>query len=75
MAYLGDTVADVQTVVRAKEQWPEQRFVSLAVVPPHLQTADQVVARAYYEQQLREAGADVILNSTNAALQWVDQHA
>ena len=75
VAYLGDTVADVQTVVRAKEQWPEQRFVSLAVVPPHLQTADQVVARAYYEQQLREAGADVILNSTNAALQWVDQHA
>ena len=37
VAYLGDTVADVHTVIQARERWPEQRFVSLAVAPPHLQ--------------------------------------
>ena len=41
VAYLGDTVADVHTVVQARERWPEQQFVSLAVVPPHLQSAEQ----------------------------------
>lgn len=73
VAYLGDTVADVQTVVRARAQYPEQRFVSLAVVPPHLQTPQHVAARGQYEHQLRAAGADVILSSTEAALEWVDQ--
>ncbi len=70
VAYVGDTVADVQTVVQARERWPEQRFVSLAVVPPHLQTAEQVPARRIYEQQLQEAGADLVLNSTQAVLTW-----
>ena len=73
MAYLGDTVADVQTVVRARAQVPEQRFVSLAVVPPHLQTPQQVAARGKYEHQLMKAGADVILSTTQEALGWVDQ--
>ena len=73
VAYLGDTVADVQTVVRARAQVPEQRFVSLAVVPPHLQTPQQVAARDRYEHQLMQAGADVILSSTEEALRWVDQ--
>ena len=73
VAYLGDTVADVQTVVRARAQVPEQRFVSLAVVPPHLQTPQQVAARGKYEHQLMKAGADVILSTTQEALEWVDQ--
>ena len=73
VAYLGDTVADVQTVVRARAQVPEQRFVSLAVVPPHLQTPQQVAARGKYEHQLMNAGADVILSTTQEALGWVDQ--
>jgi len=71
VGYLGDTVADVHTVMRARKQWPQQRFVSLAVVPPHLQTTTQAAARARYEQALREAGADVILRQTSEALEWV----
>ncbi|MGC6483242.1 MAG: TIGR01548 family HAD-type hydrolase [Synechococcus sp.] len=71
VAYLGDTVADVQTVVRARAQCPEQQWVSLAVVPPHLQTADQVSARQDYEHKLQDAGADVILSTTADALSWV----
>ena len=70
VAYLGDTVADVQTVIRARALWPQQRFVSLAVVPPHLQAPDQQQARARYEEGLRQAGADRILQSTSDALEW-----
>ena len=70
VAYLGDTVADVNTVVQARKRWPEQQFVSLAVVPPHLQSEEQAPARTIYEQQLMEAGADLVLNSTAALLNW-----
>ena len=70
VAYLGDTVADVHTVLRARERWPEQSFVSLVVVPPHLQTAEQAAARRIYEQRLQEAGADRVLNNTEAVLSW-----
>ena len=70
VAYLGDTVADVNTVIQARERWPEQPFVSLAVAPPHLQTAEQAAARDIYEQRLREAGADQVLTTTEAVLHW-----
>ena len=70
VAYLGDTVADVHTVIKARKHWPEQHFVSLAVAPPHLQTAEQAAARDIYEQRLREAGADQVLTTTEAVLQW-----
>lgn len=70
IAYLGDTVADVNTVIRAREQVPQQRWMSLAVAPPHLQLPGQSEARAHYEQTLRAAGAEVILTDTQAALNW-----
>ena len=70
VAYLGDTVADVHTVIQARKCWPEQHFVSLAVAPPHLQTAEQAAARETYEQRLREAGADQVLTGTKALLSW-----
>ena len=70
VAYLGDTVADVHTVIQARKHWPEQHFVSLAVAPPHLQTAEQTAAREIYEQRLREAGADQVLTGTKALLSW-----
>ena len=70
VAYLGDTVADVHTVVQARERWPQQQFISLAVVPPHLQSAGQSETRRIYEQRLQDAGADLVLNSTEAVLTW-----
>ena len=70
IAYLGDTVADVHTVMRAQEQVPQQRWMSLAVVPPHLQSPGQSEARAHYEENLRAAGAEVIFPTTQAALNW-----
>jgi len=68
VAYLGDTVADIQTVLNAKTQRPDRQWISLAVSPPHLLPGSK--ERSAYEQQLSAAGADLILSSTEAAIQW-----
>ncbi len=73
VAYLGDTVADVLTVQRAREQQPEQRFLSLAVAPPHLQASGRNEARRHYEQQLRQAGADAVIPATGQVLEALEQ--
>ena len=73
VAYLGDTVADVLTVQHAREQQPEQRFLSLAVAPPHLQAQGQEEARWHYEQQLHQAGADVVIPATSQVLVALEQ--
>jgi HAD superfamily phosphatase len=64
VAYLGDTVADVLTVRRARQALPAQRLLSLAVAPPHLHAPDQREARHRYEQALLQAGGDRLLPST-----------
>ncbi len=68
VAYLGDTVADVSTVQRARQALPQQRFWSLAVAPPHLQAPERSAERQRYEARLLEAGADRILAHTTAVL-------
>jgi HAD superfamily phosphatase len=68
VAYLGDTVADVLTVGRARERHPGQRFISLAVPPPHLQAPEVAAQRLRYGQQLQEAGADRLLDRTDQVL-------
>jgi HAD superfamily phosphatase len=62
VTYLGDTVADVLTVQRARQQHPEQHFLSLAVAPPHLHGHPE--QRAAYEARLLDAGADAVIPST-----------
>ncbi|KEF43127.1 MAG: haloacid dehalogenase [Cyanobium sp. CACIAM 14] len=69
VAYLGDTVADVETVQRARGRVAGQRFQALAVAPPHLQGADRLAERLPYEECLRRAGADRILSSTRQVLE------
>lgn len=69
VAYLGDTVADVETVRGARERRTDQRFEALAVAPPHLQVAGQEANRRAYEERLRQAGADRILASTVQVLE------
>lgn len=64
VAYLGDTVADVETVRRAQACVPDQCFLALAVAPPHLHPPEQLIRRRTYEQGLRDAGADYLLEST-----------
>jgi HAD superfamily phosphatase len=69
VAYLGDTVADVLTVQRARQQAPEQRFLALGVAPPHLQVAGAAARRAPYEAQLLQAGADRVIPETARVLE------
>jgi HAD superfamily phosphatase len=64
VAYLGDTVADVETVRRARQRRPEQRFLALAVSPPHLHGPERLPQRRDYERQLLAAGADHLLART-----------
>ncbi len=65
VAYLGDTVADVDTVRRARQCRPDQRFLALAVAPPHLHGPERTAQRRAYEGQLLAAGADHLLGSTS----------
>ncbi len=69
VAYLGDTVADVETVRRARSEVPDQRFEALAVAPPHLQQPGREAERRRYEDQLSQAGADRLLESTRQVLE------
>lgn len=73
VAYLGDTVADVQVVLNARLRCPARQWISLAVSPPHLWS--QPAARADYEQQLQWAGADRIVTSTTAVLEHLQSMA
>ena len=59
IAYLGDTVADVMTVVNARRERPELPWRSLGVTPPH------VTDIAGYQAKLQSAGADRILEATS----------
>ena len=63
MGYVGDTVADVLTVVHARRQQPRLRCKALAVAPPHVAAA-AVPVRTAYRQHLLAAGADAIIGAT-----------
>ena len=63
IAYIGDTVADVKTVINARIKIPNQKFISLAIAPPHLHEQTKLEMRINYEAELRKAGADVIIKS------------
>ena len=65
IAYVGDTIADVKTVINARKQIPTQKFISIGVAPPHLHLKSRLKDRNSYESNLRKAGADLILDSVN----------
>jgi HAD superfamily phosphatase len=57
IVYVGDTVADMQTVLNAQQLYPDQHWTAIGVVPPH------VTARTQYKQRLIQAGASQVLDS------------
>ena len=63
IAYVGDTIADINTVVNARKEIPSQKFISFGIAPPHLHSKSRLKERDAYEQNLQNAGADLILNS------------
>ena len=58
--YAGDTVADMQTVVKACQQRPDTPWLAVGILPPHV-TASNAAYRDRYGQALTDAGADVVL--------------
>tara|TARA_B100000965_G_scaffold74263_2_gene58645 strand:- start:2167 stop:2895 length:729 start_codon:yes stop_codon:yes gene_type:complete len=63
IAYIGDTVADVKTVINARSRIPQQKFISIAIAPPHLHKNGNYERRINYEIKLKEAGTDLIIKS------------
>jgi HAD superfamily phosphatase len=59
--YVGDTVADMLTVVRAQELDPTRQWIGVGVLPPHVQTNPNHSAR--YAEGLRKAGAAVVFTN------------
>ena len=78
IAYVGDTIADIQTVINARKQIPNQNFISIGVAPPHLHLKSRKEERIFYESKLKDAGADFIINSVkdllNFDLKFVDRY-
>ncbi len=65
IAYVGDTIADINTIINARKEIPSQKFISIGIAPPHLHLDSRLKERNSYETNLRNAGADLILNSIN----------
>jgi len=65
IAYVGDTIADINTVINARKEIPSQKFISIGISPPHLHLKTLLKERNLYEKNLEKAGADIILSSIN----------
>lgn len=58
--YIGDTVADMQTVKRAAQVRPAGNWIGVGILPPHVVAAGREYA-ASYAQKLIAAGASIVL--------------
>ncbi|MDG2989917.1 TIGR01548 family HAD-type hydrolase [Candidatus Synechococcus calcipolaris G9] len=58
--YVGDTVADMQTVIHARNQDGDRPWFGLGVIPPHVAAADSPA----YGDRLFQGGANRVLNQT-----------
>ena len=59
VVYVGDTVADMLTVVRARTHDLSYKYLAVGVIPPHVQKD----LRDRYAALLKQNGADIVLNS------------
>ncbi len=57
IVYVGDTVADMLTVIKARDYNASYQYIGVGVIPPH------VTERDHYAALLKENGADIVLNS------------
>ena len=62
VVYVGDTVADMQTIVRSRTQDESRSFFAVGSLPPHIANGNAAM-RSAYEAGLRLAGADWIVDS------------
>jgi HAD superfamily phosphatase len=59
--YVGDTVADMHTVLRARTAKPERKFIAIGILPPHIH--GEIDRVKDYTATLIQAGADRVLNN------------
>jgi HAD superfamily phosphatase len=59
--YAGDTVADVQTLVRARAHHPQRPWFGVGILPPQV-AHGEVPYRQTYSNALRVAGADAVVD-------------
>lgn len=72
--YVGDTVADIHTVIKAGETKPEGNWLAIGILPPHVQTSQ--TRQEDYAQKLLEAGAEIVLsNVTKLNVQLINELA
>lgn len=60
--YVGDTVADMHTIQRARQQQPEGHWWAVGVLPPHVAASGEGYA-ADYRDRLLAAGAAIVLTA------------
>ena len=65
VVYVGDTVADMQTIARSRDYDKSRSFFAVGSLPPHIANGDLAV-RSAYEASLRSAGADWVVPSVTA---------
>ena len=59
--YVGDTVADMQTIARARQVQPDRRWFAVGVLPPHVQETD--ATKQAYIATLQQSGAQVVYDN------------
>ncbi len=59
--YVGDTVADMYTVEKAKTLDPRRAWIGVGILPPHVQETSE--RRDGYKEILKEAGAAVVFSN------------
>ncbi len=74
VAYTGDTVSDILTVINAKERLSDKRLISFGIAPPHLWKDTKKKEREIYEKVLVKAGANEILQSLNEVFIKINQY-
>jgi HAD superfamily phosphatase len=59
VVYVGDTVADMQTVQNVRQVEPARQWIGVGVLPPHAQISSEYADA--YRAKLKDAGAAVVL--------------
>ena len=61
IVYVGDTVADMHTIVNASTQQKERKFIGVGVLPPHILAESSQIAS--YRNSLLQSGAAIVIDS------------
>jgi HAD superfamily phosphatase len=59
--YVGDTVADMQTIIKAKAVGTGREFIAVGVLPPHILAVPELVDD--YRDSLVRSGAKIVINN------------